>query len=177
MKRHLPNILTLSRILVIPLLAASFYLPAPTSYWVATSLFLYASVTDFFDGYLARRWKVESALGRFLDPIADKLLVATVLVYLLANGQAHVVAVLIILLRELLVSGLREHLMEKQTPMPVSMLAKYKTAMQMVALTLLLIGPVFPLLYQAGVYALWLAVALTVMTGYDYLKTGLAHVK
>lgn len=176
-KQNLPNALTLSRIAVIPLLVGAFYLPHPLSAILSTFFFLYASITDFFDGYLARKWQVESALGRFLDPIADKLLVTAALVFLAAGGDAHPVAATIILLREVMVAGLREHLMEKTISLPVSRLAKYKTAAQMIALTLLLIGPVFPLLLDIGSYALWLAAGLTAITGWDYLKIGLIHLK
>lgn len=177
-KQRLPNLLTISRIVVIPLMMAAFYLPAPMSHVFVTLFFLYASVTDFFDGWLARRWQAESALGRFLDPIADKLLVAAALVYLVADGRADALPATIILLREVLVAGLREHLMEKSIPMPVSRLAKYKTAVQMVAITLLLAAPLLPeVAMTVGKYALWLAALLTAITGGDYLKTGLKHLK
>lgn len=177
LKQRLPNLLTFSRIIVIPLLVAAFYLPAPACYWVTCALFVYASLTDFLDGYLARRWQVESALGRFLDPIADKLLVTAALVCLASDARAHEIAVAVILMREMLVAGLREHLMEKQIPLPVSTLAKYKTAVQMVAVLLLLIGPAFPLLLEVGRWMLWLAATLTVITGWDYLRSGLKHLR
>lgn len=176
-RQRLPNWLTFSRVVVIPLLVAGMYLPPPLSYWLTTALFLYASITDFLDGYLARKWGAVSALGRFLDPIADKLLVAAALVCLVADARAPEIPAVIIMLRELLVSGLREHLMEKQVQMPVSTLAKYKTAVQMVALTLLLIGPVYPTLLDMGRGALWLAALLTAITGWDYLRVGLRHIR
>lgn len=176
-KRRLPNLLTFSRIVVIPLLVAAMYLPPPLCFWLPTGLFLYAGISDFLDGYLARKWRVVSALGRFLDPIADKLLVAAALICLVADARAPEIPVVIILLRELLVSGLREHLMEKQVHLPVSTLAKYKTAVQMLALTLLLIGPVFPVLLTAGRVTLWLAAGLTAITGWEYLRVGFKHLR
>lgn len=174
-KQRIPNWLTFSRIAIIPFMVGAAYLPAPVSHALALGCFLYASITDFFDGYLARRWGAESALGRFLDPIADKLLVAAALVYLVADGRADALAATLILLREVLVAGLREHLMEHGVSMPVSRLAKYKTAVQMAALVLLLGAPLWPLLLAPGQMALWLAALLTTVTGWDYLKRGLRH--
>jgi len=141
------------------------------------AFFLYASITDFFDGYLARKWKVESALGRFLDPIADKLLVVAALVYLVADHRAPELPATLILLREILVAGLREHLMEKNIPLPVSRLAKYKTAVQMIAITFLLAAPMLPLFLIPGTYALWIAAILTVVTGWGYVTSGLTYLK
>jgi cardiolipin synthase len=179
----LPNLLTLGRIAVIPIVVASFYLPGDSGRWLAFALFVAAAITDFFDGWLARRMGVVSAFGRFLDPIADKLLVAAVLVMLLANDDLAIITVmaaLVILMRELLVSGLREHLAEMRVGLPVSKLAKWKTACQMVALALLLIGGAAPAGFPAqriGEIALWLAAVLTVVTGWDYLRTALRHMR
>jgi cardiolipin synthase len=181
----LPNLLTLSRILAIPLVVAAFYLRAPWDDWVPFGLFTYASVTDFLDGYLARTRGQMSPLGRFLDPIADKLLVATVILLLVALDRIdgwHVLPAIVILLREILVSGLREFLAEVRVSVPVSQLAKWKTGIQMLALGFLLAGDsgngVMPAALPAttvGEYALWVAAILTLYTGYDYLRAGRAH--
>lgn len=177
----LPNLLTLSRIVVIPLVVATFYMDGAAARWVACGLFVAAAVTDWFDGYLARSFNQVSALGRFLDPIADKLLVGAVLMMLAAFDRvspASVLPALVILLREILVSGLREFLAEIRIGMPVSRLAKWKTAIQMLALPLLLVGDYGPAgLYvrEAGEVCLWVAAALTMITGWDYLRSGLKH--
>lgn len=175
---NLPNILTLSRIVVIPLIVAAFYLPPVTASWTTFALFAYASVTDYFDGMLARRWNQTTDVGRFLDPIADKLLVAAVLVMMIATeviGGAAIIAALLILLRELLVSGLREFLAGKQVDVPVSRLAKWKTGVQLVAIALLLLTGVAPQIGAFGAVLLWVATVLTVYTGYEYLRGGIAH--
>jgi cardiolipin synthase len=177
----LPNVLTMSRIAVIPLLVAAFYLPHPWAEWTAFGLFTLASVTDWLDGHFARLWQQMSAFGRFLDPIADKLLVAITLMMLVAFdrlGMPALVPALIILAREILVSGLREFLAGLRVSVPVSRLAKWKTGIQMVAIGILLIGdagPAFLPLPEIGRYLLWLAALLTLVTGYDYLRHGLKH--
>lgn len=182
MVTNLPNLLTLSRILVIPLVIACFYVGGPTARWVACALFVAAAITDWFDGYLARSWGQTSAFGRFLDPIADKLLVAAVLLMLAAFNHISPVTLLpavIIMMREILVSGLREFLAELRVGMPVSRLAKWKTAAQMLALTLLILGDAAPPplpVTMLGEISLWLAAALTLITGYDYLKAGMKHI-
>jgi len=178
MKKQLPNWLTYSRILVIPVLVATFYSTEAWSNWLAAGLFAYASITDYFDGYLARSWDAMTKLGRFLDPIADKLLVATSLLLLVDAGRADKLPAIAILCREILVSGLREFLAELNISVPVSTLAKYKTALQMVAIFLLLLGPVMfngKELGQVGNLLLWAAAYLTIITGYAYLRTGLKH--
>jgi cardiolipin synthase (CMP-forming) len=178
---NLPNILTLARILVIPVIVALFYIPGDAAPWAAFALFAAAGITDFFDGWLARRMGVTSAIGRFLDPIADKLLVAAILVMLVSRGDltpAGVIAALVILLREVLVAGLREHMAELRVGLPVSKLAKWKTTAQMAALGLLLLGPVAPASWPVlavGEACLWLAALLTLVTGWDYLRTALRH--
>lgn len=178
----LPNFLTLSRILVIPLLVAAFFLPAPLNNWATFGLFVIASATDYFDGWLARRLGQTSSLGRFLDPVADKLLVAAAIVMLVWADRAPVVPALIILCREILVSGLREFLAELKVGLPVTQLAKWKTATQMVALCLLLVGldQTFSAdlqisLMDVGAILLWVAAGLTAFTGYDYVRVGLGH--
>ena len=179
----LPNFLTLSRILVIPLLVAAFFLPAPISNWTAFGLFVAASLTDYLDGWLARRLGQTSPFGRILDPVADKLLVAAAIVMLIWADRAPVLPALIILCREILVSGLREFLAELKVGLPVTQLAKWKTAAQMIALCLLLVGldtplasavPISPM--DIGTALLWVAAGLTALTGYDYLRVALRHI-
>ena len=178
----LPNLLTLSRILVIPLVVASFYVPGDYARWFACALFSAAGFTDWLDGHVARRWQQQSELGRFLDPIADKLLVAATLFMLVAKGRLStelaLLPALVILCREILVSGLREYLAALRVGLPVSRLAKWKTAIQMVAIGVLIVGeagPVFLPVTMIGESLLWLAALLTLMTGYDYLRAGLSH--
>jgi cardiolipin synthase len=178
----LPNLLTLSRIFVIPILVVLFYLPGDGARWVACVLFSAAGITDYFDGYLARSSGQVSAFGRFLDPIADKLMVAAAILILVATDAISgwaVLPALIILIREILVSGLREFLAELNVGVPVSRLSKWKTALQMVALGFLIVGPAAPAPIPAvviGEAGLWIAAALTLVTGYDYLVTGLRHI-
>lgn len=182
----LPNLLTMSRIVVIPLLVATFYFESLDPWimrWTAWALFTVAGISDFFDGYLARRWNQISALGRFLDPIADKLLVAAILIMLAGFERIAPVSYIpavIILCREILVSGLREFLAELRVGMPVTKLAKWKTTFQMLALPLLLLGDLNPWgvpTYWAGEVCLWVAAVLTTITGYDYLTAGLRHMR
>jgi cardiolipin synthase len=176
---NLPNLLTLSRIAAIPLVVACFWLDRGWAQWLSAALFAIACITDWFDGYFARRYHQISRFGRFLDPIADKLLVAATLVMLVDNHTLrglNVLAALIILAREILVSGLREFLAELRVSLPVSQLAKWKTAAQMVALTILLLGDaVSEVVHQVGIGLIWAAAVLTLVTGYDYLRTGLRH--
>lgn len=185
MKKHLPNILTGSRIVIIPLFVAGFYVNGIWGYWITAALFAYASVTDFFDGYMARAWEADSKLGRFMDPIADKLLVAAAILMLVHDERAAILPSLAILMREILVSGLREFLAGINVSVPVSRLAKIKTAAQMFSIFLLLLAPGLPLLGISEVSThslevlgnslLWMAAVLTLVTGYAYLRTGLKH--
>ncbi len=178
---NLPNILTLSRIAVIPVVISLFYWDTPATRWVMCGLFTAAGITDFFDGYLARRSNQVSPLGRFLDPIADKLLVAALLLMLAGFDRMSVWAyfpAVIILMRELLVSGLREFLAETQVSVPVTQLAKWKTTVQMFSLGFLIVGTDSPNWIPAqliGEIGLWLAALLTLVTGYDYLKAGIRY--
>ena len=178
----LPNLLTLSRILVIPIVIGSFYVPGDYARWFACALFSAAGVTDWLDGHMARRWHQQSELGRFLDPIADKLLVAATLFMLTTFGRLSAWAVfpaLVILCREILVSGLREYLAGLRVGMPVSRLAKWKTMIQMVAIGFLIVGDAGPRWIPVsgiGEALLWLAALLTLVTGYDYLQAGLPHI-
>jgi cardiolipin synthase len=177
----LPNLLTLSRIAAIPLVIITFYMPAPYGPWIGCVLFALAGFTDWLDGQLARRWQQQSELGRFLDPIADKLLVAAILFMLAALQRvspATIFPALVILSREILVSGLREHLASLKVLVPSSRLAKWKTGIQMSAIGVLLVGdagPVYLNLTLIGELMLWAAAALTMVTGYDYLRAGLIH--
>ena len=181
----LPNILTYGRILAVPAVVACFTLPGmptPTSRWVALAIFAAAAITDFFDGYLARAWGQQSSLGRMLDPIADKLLVASCLLVLVdvrtIAGWAMIAAV-IILCREILVSGLREFLAELRVSVPVTWLAKWKTTAQLVSLGFLIVGEagntVYPWTVQTGIALLWISAILTLYTGWDYFRSGIVH--
>ncbi len=177
----LPNLLTLSRILVIPLLIGVFFLDKPLANWLACALFAAAALTDFLDGYLARSWDQVTRFGRFLDPVADKIMVAAVLFMMVALGWIGgwlILAALVILIREIVVSGLREFLAEINVGLPVSRLAKWKTALQMIAISLLLLEDAAPaalMLRDIGGWALWIAAGLTIVTGYDYLRSGIVH--
>ena len=192
----LPNILTLSRIAMIPLLAALLWWPEWHSGYVwAFVLYCLMGFTDYFDGYLARSTGAVSKLGQFLDPIADKIMVVSVILVLAAMGvlrgpyvgDAHVIAGMIIVMREIAVSGLREYLGPLQVSVPVSKLAKWKTTFQLVSLGALILGQGLPgwlvdvgsitinLPHTVGLTTLWAAAVLTVITGWDYLRVGLKH--
>lgn len=182
---NLPNILTMSRIVIIPLVVGLMYMDPPLGNWLAFSAYVVASVTDFFDGYLARALKQQSALGRFLDPIADKLLVATLLLVMVAIDRIAgitTLAAIIILCREILVSGLREFLAQVQVHVPVTKLAKWKTTIQILAIGFLIVGGAGPdfgplSTLEIGIYGLWAAAALTLITGFDYFWAGLKHIR
>ncbi|PTS90777.1 CDP-diacylglycerol--glycerol-3-phosphate 3-phosphatidyltransferase [Sphingomonas sp. HMWF008] len=183
----LPNLLTLSRIVAVPLLAWFLWWPGwADGYAAGFVLYCLMGITDYFDGYLARANGTVSKLGVFLDPIADKIMVAAVVLLLVGARDAnpaiisgvHQIAALIILLREIAVSGLREFMAQLQVSVPVSKLAKWKTTLQLVALGALILGgavPQQPWIGQVGLGALWVAAVLTVITGWDYLRVGLKH--
>jgi cardiolipin synthase (CMP-forming) len=178
----LPNLLTLSRILAIPVVVATFYVSGDSARWFCCALFTAAGITDWLDGHFARRWEQQSELGRFLDPIADKLLVSATLFMLTATGRltSHaILPALVILCREILVSGLREYLAGLSVGVPVSRLAKWKTVIQMMAIGWLIVGDagwhVIPVV-AIGELLLWIAALLTLVTGYDYLRAGLSHI-
>lgn len=178
----LPNILTLSRIVTVPVLLALLWSPRwELGYAIAFAVYCLMGITDYFDGYLARAQGTVSKLGVFLDPIADKIMVAAVILILAANRDIagwNVIAALVILLREIAVSGLREFLAGVRVSLPVSHLAKWKTTLQLVALGALILAgatPDWPLPRQVGLVALWGAAALTLVTGWDYLRVGLKH--
>ncbi|MEA3081120.1 MAG: hypothetical protein QOD54_788 [Sphingomonadales bacterium] len=183
----LPNLLTLSRILAVPILVFLLWRPSPVDYAVTFVLYCVVGLTDYLDGYLARAQGLTSRLGQFLDPIADKIMVAAVLIMLISSRKSNpvpeiaglnIIAGLVILLREIIVSGLREYLAGLQVSVPVSALAKWKTTLQLLALGALILGgalPQFPWVHNVGIISLWFAAALTLISGYDYLRTGLKH--
>ena len=184
MATNLPNLLTYSRIAIIPVVVALLMVEGITAKWVALGFYTVACVTDFLDGYLARAWQLQSSLGRFLDPIADKLLISAILLVLVGTdvivGLAMLPA-LVILCREILVSGLREYLAEVRVGVPVSRLAKWKTGLQMTAIGFLVVGRAGPDFLEfttidIGIVGLWIAAVLTVITGYDYLHAGYRHI-
>jgi cardiolipin synthase len=189
-RANLPNLLTWGRIAAIPLMVLCFYSTEAGWQLLAGVLFVAACITDYFDGHLARKWDVQSSFGRLLDPIADKILVAAALLVLVDHQQAQMLPSVIIISREILVSGLREFLAERRIPMPVSKLAKTKTGVQMTAISVLLlaapldpffapyIGPIAgdAALHYIGTALLWIAAILTLITGYHYWKDGIRHV-
>ena len=182
----IPNYLTIGRIIIVPIFVFTYYLPGFYGDVLPFILFVLASFTDFLDGLLARMYKEESKLGELLDPIADKIIVATALILLVMDGTIknyEVTAAIIILTREILISGLREFLAKGKINLPVSSLAKAKTFLQMVAISALLTGETGNKIinfqdYNAqtiGIILLWLSAFLTLYTGYDYLRKGIDH--
>ncbi|MDA9717148.1 CDP-diacylglycerol--glycerol-3-phosphate 3-phosphatidyltransferase [Candidatus Pelagibacter sp.] len=186
MKIKIPNYLTIGRIIIVPIFVIAYYLPGLYGDLLPFFLFLIASFTDFLDGLLARMFKEESKLGELLDPIADKIIVATALILLVMDNTIknyEVIAAIIILIREILISGLREFLAKGKIKLPVSSLAKLKTVLQMTAISILLTGETGNKIinfqdYNAqtiGIILLWLSAFLTLYTGYDYLRKGIDH--
>jgi len=181
---NLPNLLTYGRVAAVPVVVGFLFWPNEAwARWSALAVYAIAAITDFFDGYLARAWSQQSSLGRMLDPIADKLLVAAVLLILAADHTIHgatLWAAIIILCREILVSGLREYLAELRVPVPVTAVAKWKTTVQMIAIGFLIAGPagevVLPQTVPIGVGLLWIAAILTLYTGWDYMRASYDHV-
>ncbi|WP_201285563.1 CDP-diacylglycerol--glycerol-3-phosphate 3-phosphatidyltransferase [Chelativorans xinjiangense] len=187
---NLPNLLTYARIMAVPLIVLCFFLEgrlqsSDFARWTALGIFLAASITDYLDGYLARTWQQTSNIGKMLDPIADKLLVATCLLLLAADTDRTIAgwtlwAAIIILCREILVSGLREYLAALKVSVPVTQLAKWKTTIQMLAIGFLLAGPagdkVVPYTTETGIALLWFSALVTLYTGYDYFRAGLKHI-
>jgi cardiolipin synthase len=182
----LPNLLTLSRIFAVPILVALLWYPGWELGWLlGFGLYCLMGITDYFDGYLARAQGTVSKMGVFLDPIADKIMVAAVILMLVGTRHEaasiegiHLVPALIILLREIAVSGLREFLASAQVSVPVSKLAKWKTTFQIVALGALILAGGLPhelWIRQVGLGSLWAAAALTLITGWDYFRVGVKH--
>ena len=183
---NLPNILTLSRIVTVPVLVALLWYPGWEPGWLAGfALYCLMGVTDYFDGYLARAQGTVSKLGQFLDPIADKIMIAAVILMLVGTRHdaasitgIHLIPALVILLREITVSGLREYLAGLQVSVPVSQMAKWKTALQLVALGAMILAGGLPMLgwiREVGIISLWSAALLTLITGWDYLRVGIKH--
>ena len=186
MKLKIPNILTIGRIIIVPIFVITFFIPGLFGDLIPFFLFVLASFTDYLDGLLARLFKEESKLGELLDPIADKILVSAALILLVMNGTIknyEVIAAVIILTREILVSGLREFLAKGKIAMEVTSLSKLKTFIQMAAIAILLTGDIGNKIvnfqdYNAqtvGIILLWLSAFLTLYTGYDYLRKGIDH--
>ena len=186
---NLPNILTYGRIIAVPLVVLCFFVDGKLqssdfARWSALAIFVIASVTDYFDGYLARAWQQQSNIGRMLDPIADKLLVSTCLLLLAADTDRTIAgwslwAAIIILCREILVSGLREYLAELRVSVPVTALAKWKTFLQLLAVGFCIAGEagdrILPITTAIGIGLLWLSAILTLYTGWDYFRAGARH--
>tara|TARA_B100001123_G_scaffold423248_1_gene533204 strand:+ start:1422 stop:1991 length:570 start_codon:yes stop_codon:yes gene_type:complete len=186
MKLKIPNILTIGRIILTPIFIGAFYLPGAMGDLIPFFIFVLASFTDFLDGLLARLYKEESKLGELLDPIADKIIVASALILLVANDtieNLNTIAAIIIMIREVLISGLREFLAKVQIAMPVTKLAKFKTFIQMFAIATLLTGESGNQIvnfgdynaHSIGIILLWLAAVLTIYTGYDYVRKKIHH--
>ncbi len=183
MMRHIPNILTISRILLLPVLIGLFFIPESWAAWAALWVYTFCAVTDFLDGYLARRMNITSNVGTFLDPISDKIMVAALLLVLAGFDRLEglwLIPAIVILAREFLIAGLREFLGPQNIKVPVSKLAKWKTTVQMVALGFLVIGDygdtVLPNTLLIGQVGLTLAAAITLITGWSYLKAGIKHI-
>lgn len=181
---RLPNLLTMSRLLLVPVFALAYAFHTETGRLVAFVVFCMAGISDALDGLAARKLKASSDFGRMLDPIADKVLVATALMMLVADdalGGYRLIAALVILAREFLVSGLREFLASASVSMPVSRIAKFKTTIQMIAIGAMILGPladrVVPGALGVAYGALWIAAGMTVYTGWAYLRAGLAHLR
>src|SRR6201995_4440183 len=183
----LPNLLTYARIAAIPVVIGCIYAQSILDYplwlrWVAVTVFIAAGVTDYLDGYYARIWNQQSAFGRMLDPIADKLLVASCLLMLAADGIIHgwtLWAAIVILCREILVSGLREYLAALRVIVPVTKLAKWKTTLQLIAIGFLIAGEageqILPATTLIGIALLWTSALFTIYTGWDYFRSGIHH--
>ncbi len=177
----IPNIITFVRIILIPIILYLLFSDNSNIVLIAGGLFIISSISDYFDGYLARTLNQSSKLGTLLDPIADKLLIASVIIVLIETRvivNIHVVPAIVILLREIAISGLREFLAKYNMDMPVSKLAKYKTTFQMISLSILIIGMGFDLndyIWDLGLTTLWISAVITLLSGYNYLASGLKN--
>ncbi len=177
LKQKLPNLLTISRILAIPIIILSFYIESQYAHWITISIFLFACVTDFFDGYLARAWSVQSKFGKLFDPIADKLIVVSTMIMLIYKHKINdytIIPSIIIICREILISGLREFLIVSDVTIPVSKIGKVKTFFQMVAVVTLIINN-YIIIEYIGQVCLWLAAIITIWSGYHYILKGFCH--
>ena len=186
MKLKIPNILTIGRIILVPVFIGTYYLPGAMGDWIPFFIFVLASFTDFLDGLLARLYKEESKLGELLDPVADKIVVASALFLLVMDNTIkdyEVIAAIIIMIREIIISGLREFLAKVQIAVPVTKLAKYKTFIQMFSIAILLTGESGNKIinfgnynaHSIGILLLWVAAFLTIYTGYDYVRKRIHH--
>lgn len=179
MFNNLANILTLTRLLLLPFIIALLFLSWDWAAWLCLTLYVIAAITDFLDGWVARKFDQITAFGRFLDPIADKIFVVAILVMLVAVNRVEgmsVLAVIAILVREFTVSGLREFLGPRNIVIHVTKLAKWKTTAQMLATGLLIVGPLNIVYDALGLVLLWVAAALTVLTGWEYMREGMKHI-
>ena len=175
--KNIPNSLTILRIFLIPVLVVSFYFDGQTANYISTGIFIFASITDYVDGFLARHWSAQTNFGRMLDPIADKMLVASTLLMLVDKHMAPVIPIVIILCREIFISGMREYLASIRKTIHVKFIGKLKTVIQMCAIIILLLGnevlgrnaEVF------GLIALWVAAVFTLMSGLSYFIEGVKH--
>ncbi|EJW21942.1 hypothetical protein IMCC14465_03360 [alpha proteobacterium IMCC14465] len=182
--KRLPNLLTLFRVLMIPALVLVYLIPGPLGNWFAFSIYTLAAITDYLDGWLARKLKATSEFGRMLDPIADKLMVVAVLIILIEFRDIsgiHTLAAGLIIMREILISWFREYLTDRGVTLAVSQIAKYKTTIQMIALGVLLLGEagdmISPFVKDSGLVLLWVATLFTIWTAIDYLSKGTAALK
>jgi CDP-diacylglycerol--glycerol-3-phosphate 3-phosphatidyltransferase len=174
-KKNLPNILTISRVLAIPAIILSFYIQSKYSSLATISIFIFACITDFFDGYLARTWKVQSKFGKLFDPIADKLVVVSTIIMLIYTHKINdftIVPSIIIICREILVPGLREFLIATNISLPVSKTGKIKTFLQMVAVIALILEN-YEIIGYIGIIFLWIAAVITMWSGYKYVLAGM----
>jgi len=177
-KKNLPNLLTISRALAIPAIISSFYIESKYASLITILIFMFACITDFFDGYLARAWKVQSNFGKLFDPIADKLVVVSTIIMLVYKQKIDDVTIIpsvIIVCREILVSGLREFLIATNVSLPVSKAGKIKTFFQMVAIVALIMSDYEKIRY-AGVICLWAAAVMTIWSGYNYVLAGIKQI-
>lgn len=181
MTLNLANILTITRLALLPPIILLFFIPAAWAAWACLILYVAGALTDILDGWAARRYNQISELGKFLDPISDKIFVITILLMLIATDRIEgiwVLPVVIILAREFLVAGLREFLGPKNVPLPVTHMAKWKTAIQMIATGVMIVAPYMHWTIEiAGLTGICAAAALTAITGWAYLKAGLSHIK
>lgn len=178
LKKNLPNLLTISRVLAIPAIILSFYIESKYANLITISIFIFACITDFFDGYLARAWKVQSKFGRLFDPIADKLVVVSTIIMLVYKQKINDFTILpsiIIVCREILVSGLREFLIATNVSLPVSKAGKIKTFLQMVAVVALIIDN-YEVAQHIGEICLWIAAVITMWSGYNYVVVGIKQI-
>lgn len=178
LKKNLPNILTISRVFAIPVIVLSFYIQNKYADLITISIFMFACITDFFDGYLARTWQVQSKFGKLFDPIADKLIVVSTIIMLIYMHKVNdftIVPSIIIICREILVPGLREFLIATNVSLPVSQIGKIKTFLQMVAVVTLIVNN-YEITQYIGAISLWFAAAITIWSGYHYVSAGMKQI-